>query len=137
MATQEERLRILRMIEEDKITAEEGAKLIAALAASRRSEKDERKPSAASSKASSTAQTNLRARWLRLRITNTKSGKQHVNINLPIGLLDIALKIGARFSPELNGLDSEVMQAINDGTTGKILDVIDEDDGDQVEIFVE
>ncbi len=134
MATQEERLRILRMIEEDKITAEEGAKLIAALAASRRNEKDERKPSAATSK---TSGAGARARWLRLRITNAKTGKQHVNINLPIGLLDIALKIGARFSPELNGIDSEVMQAINDGTTGKILDVMDEDDGDRVEIFVE
>ena len=134
MATQEERLRILRMIEEDKITAEEGAKLIAALAASRRNPKDERKAGATSSQANS---GDIRARWLRVRVTNTKTGKQHVNIHLPIGLLDIALKIGARFSPELNGLDSEVLQAIKDGTTGKIIDVNDEDDGNRVEIFVE
>ena len=109
MATQEERLRILRMIEEDKITAEEGAKLIAALAASRRNEKDDRKSGTASSKAS-----GQRARWLHVRVTNAKSGKQHVNINLPIGLVDIALKIAARFSPELNGLDNEVIQAIKE-----------------------
>ncbi|NJM40601.1 MAG: hypothetical protein HC853_07440 [Anaerolineae bacterium] len=130
MATQEERLRILRMIEENKISAEEGAKLIAALAASRRTEKgdkDERKAS----------YTGQRARGLRIRVTNSKTGKQHVNINLPIGLVDIGLKIAARFSPELNGLDSEVVRAIKEGTMGKILDVTDEDDGDRVEIFVE
>jgi hypothetical protein len=132
MATQEERLRILRMIEEGKISAEEGAKLIAALAASRRRAQDERKSATASSKAGS-----QRPRLLRLRVTNAKTAKQHVNINLPIGLVDIALKIGARFSPELNDIDGEVQRAIQEGTLGKILDVVDERNGDRVEIFVE
>jgi hypothetical protein len=74
---------------------------------------------------------------LRLRVTNAKTAKQHVNINLPIGLVDIALKIGARFSPELNDIDGEVQRAIQEGTLGKILDVVDERNGDRVEIFVE
>ena len=130
MATQQERLRILKMIEGNKITAEEGAKLISALAASRKAEKDERKPGA--TKASG------RARSLRIRVTNAKTSKQQVNVSLPIGLVDIALKIGARFSSQLNGVDvSEIVQSIQDGTLGKIIDVSDEKGGDHVEIFVE
>ena len=36
MATSEERIKILRMVEEGKITAEEGAKLLSALSESRK-----------------------------------------------------------------------------------------------------
>ncbi len=128
MATIEERMKILKMIEEGKINAEEGAKLLAALADSRRTPP----PVSAASLAGGSA------RWLRIRVTDSASGKTKVNVNLPMGLVDVGLKIGARFAPEI---DSEQMDAINQalksGLSGKIIDVTDEEDGEHVEIFVE
>jgi|CXWL01.1.fsa_nt_gi hypothetical protein len=130
MATIEERMKILKMIEEGKINAEEGAKLLAALADSRRT------PPSASLSAASLAGGS--ARWLRIRVTDSVTGKTKVNVNLPMGLVDVGLKIGARFAPEI---DSEQMDAINQalksGLSGKIIDVTDEEDGEHVEIFVE
>jgi len=128
MATIEERMKILKMIEEGKITAEEGAKLLAALADSRRTPPP----------VSAASLTGGSARWLRIRVTDTATGKAKVNVNLPMGLVDVGLKIGARFAPEI---DSEQMDAINQalksGLSGKIIDVTDEEDGEHVEIFVE
>jgi hypothetical protein len=44
--------------------------------------------------------------------------------------------MGARFTPE--GIDlEEVMQALQAGTEGKIVDVEDAEDNERVEIFVE
>ena len=128
MATIEERMKILKMIEEGKINAEEGAKLLAALADSRRTPPP----------VSAAALTGGSARWLRIRVTDSVTGKTKVNVNLPMGLVDVGLKIGARFAPEI---DAEQMDAINQalksGLSGKIIDVTDEEDGEHVEIFVE
>jgi hypothetical protein len=44
--------------------------------------------------------------------------------------------MGARFAPEEIDLE-EVMQALESGTEGKIVDVEDAEDGERVEIFVE
>jgi len=48
------------------------------------------------------------------------------------------MKIGAHFAPEVEGVDmSNVMDAMRSGMTGKIIDVMDEDDGEHVEIYIE
>ncbi len=123
MVTSEERMRILKMIEDGKITAEEGARLLAAL-----SEKGE------------TRRRTLggTARWLRIRVTDTKSGKPKASIQLPLSLVDAGLKIGAHFAPEVAGLDMEaIMEALRNDVSGKIIDVVDEEDGERVEISIE
>jgi hypothetical protein len=130
MATVEERMKILKMIEEGKITAEDGAKLLAALSSA-----DARKtPPPAAAALSNTAA----ARWLRVRVTDTASGKARVNVNLPMSLVEVGLKVGARFAPQI---EAEQMDAINEalrsGLSGKIIDVVDEEDGEHVEIFIE
>ena len=129
MATTEERMKILKMIEEDKITAEEGAKLLAALAESRKTPPP-----------SSPALTGPggEARWFRVRVTDLATGKTKVNVNIPMGLVNVGIKMGARFAP---GLETEQMEtiaeALKSGALGKIVDVTDEEDGEHVEIFVE
>ncbi len=124
MATTEERMRILTMIQEKQITAEEGARLLAALAAG--------------AGEGPAREAGSRARWLRVRVTDTGSGKLKVNVNLPVGLIDVGLKMGARFAPEMQGLDMSAIQAaIKDGFQGKILEVEDDEDNERVEIFVE
>jgi hypothetical protein len=66
------------------------------------------------------------------------SGKTRVNVRLPIGLLDAGMKMGARLSPEIQGLDADQLrQLIYSGEMGKIIDVFDNEDGEHVEIYVE
>lgn len=126
MATTEERMRILKMIQEGKITAEEGARLISAL-------QDSRKGSARSSGTTERSQS-----WLRVRVTDVLTGRAKVNVNLPLGLIDAGLKIGAQYAPQLEGFDVEnLISQVKSGTSGKIIDVIDEEDGEHVEIFIE
>jgi hypothetical protein len=127
MATNEERMKILKMIQEGKITAEEGAKLLVAL-------KETRKPGG--------GKPNIPIGggrgWLRVRVTDTVSGKMKVNVNLPLGLMDAGLRIGAQYAPELQGLDlAQLANEIKSGASGKIIDVVDEEDGEHVEIFIE
>jgi SHOCT-like domain len=126
MVTSEERMRILRMIQEGKITAEEGAKLLSAL---RESRKETRPPIPGG---------RMGKGWLRVRVTDMATNRAKVNVNLPLGLMDAGLKIGAQYAPELAGIDlSQFIEDIKGGAQGKIIDVIDEEDGEHVEIFVE
>ena len=78
------------------------------------------------------------ARWLRVKVTDVASGRSKATVQIPIGLLDAGLKIGAHFAPEVEGVDlTQLMDAVRSGVTGKLVDVIDEEDGEHVEIFVE
>lgn len=126
MATIEERLKILKMIEDGKITAEEGAKLLAALADSRRTQP------------LPTANPNGGAKWFRVRVTDVATGKTRVNVNLPMSLVNVGLKMSARFAPDLDQEQMAVIaEALKSGALGKIVDVIDEEDGEHVEVFIE
>ncbi len=125
MASVEERMKILKMIEEGKLSAEEGTKLLAALS--------ERRPSASRAPGMPGG-----AKWLRIRVTDTRSGRSKASVQIPLALVDAGLKIGAHFAPQVEGVDmSNVMEALRSGVTGKIIDVTDEEDGEHVEIYVE
>ncbi|MBA4380606.1 MAG: hypothetical protein C0393_08035 [Anaerolinea sp.] len=128
MATTEERMKILKMIEEGKLSAEEGAKLLSALSASQ-------------GRAASGAPGGMgvgAARWLRVRVTDVNSGRSKATVQIPISLIDAGMKIGAHFAPEVAGVDmTEIMTALRSGMTGKIIDVVDGEDGEHVEIFAE
>ncbi len=128
MATQDERMQILKMIENKQITAEEGAKLLAALGEAERAEKKGPQPSPGTS-----------GKWFRVRVTDLRTGKRKVNVNIPLGLVDVGMKMGAKFAPAgLEGLDmQQIIAAIKQGGEGKIVDVEDEDGGEHVEVFIE
>jgi hypothetical protein len=123
MATTEERMKILKMIEEGKVSAEEGAKLLAALASANR-------PTGGLSGSG--------AKWLRVRVTEVNSGRSKATVQIPISLMEAGMKIGAHFAPEIDGVNmDQLMEALRTGMTGKIIDVTDDEDGEHVEIFVE
>jgi hypothetical protein len=124
MTTSEERLKILKMIDDGKINAEEGAKLLSALSESRQSKN---KPVGRS--------TTGGARWLRVRVTDMVTGKPKATVNLPLGLVDAGMNIASKYAPDI--AFDELIGSINDGAQGKIIDVIDEEDGEHVEIFIE
>ena len=132
MATSEERVKILRMIQEGKVTAEEGLKLLEAL---REVKSKNTERSAVTEKP---VPPGPGARWFRVRVTDTHTGRIRVNIRLPITVVTTGFKLGARFSPEVEGLDmTMLMDSIRAGETGKIVDLIDEQAGEQVEVFLE
>jgi len=124
MSTSEERMRILKMISDKQITAEEGSKLLEALRVSDSEARDRSDPT--------------KSRWLRVRVTDRATGKTKVNVNIPVGLVDVGLKMGARFAPDLAGMDLQAIQAaVKNGYQGRIVEVDDEEDNERVEIFIE
>jgi hypothetical protein len=125
---EEERVRVLNMVKEGKITVEEAMKILEALGT------PEEEPEAPQSK----------ARWLRVRITDLKTNKPKVSVNLPIGLVDWALRTGTKVASfggvDLNGMGvnlEELRSAINYGLKGKIIDVVDEEEQTHIEVLVE
>ena len=126
MASSEERMKILKMIEEGKLSAEEGTKLLSALSGPRT-------PSSPRGPGMPGA-----PRWLRIRVTDVRTGRSKASVQIPLALVDAGMKIGAHYAPEVEGVNmSNVMEAIRSGVTGKIIDVTDEEDGEHVEIYVE
>ena len=78
------------------------------------------------------------ARWLRIRVTDVRTGRSKASVQIPLALVDAGMKIGAHFAPEVEGVDmTNVLAALRAGMTGKIIDVTDDEDGEHVEIFVE
>jgi hypothetical protein len=124
MVSADERMRILKMVEEGKITPEEGAKLLSAL----RESGKEQAPAAPS--------RPRRKGWLRVRVTDTATGRTKVNVNLPLGLIDAGMNIATQFAPDVNL--TEIADAVRSGELqGKIVDVFDEEGGEHVEVFVD
>ena len=128
MTTVEERMKILKMVEEGKISAADGAKLLAALSESRKPPPPPFPPPGGTAE----------ARWFRVRVTDTRTGKAKINVNIPTGLVSVGLRMGARFAPNLETEQLQAMlDALKSGATGKIVDATDEEAGEHVEIFVE
>lgn len=132
MASTEERMRILMMIQEGKISAEEGASLIEAL------DDMSQKPKTSPASAAPNIPGRKSPQYLRVLITDTDTGKSRVNVRLPVSLITSGMRMGARFAPEIEGLDMEQLNTwMNSGETGKIVDVFDDEDGEHVEVFLE
>jgi len=142
MATMEERMKILQMVQEGKITPEDAAQLLEAISAG-----------SASANASTARRTNVpndpmgaegsfgpgrKPRFLRVRVTDTDTGRPRVNVRLPISMVSVGLKMGSKFAPQVEGLDADqLMQIIESGELGQIVDVVDDEDGEHVEVFLE
>src|SRR6185369_8641257 len=126
MASSEERMKILKMIEEGKLSAEEGTKLLSALNGPK-TPNPPRPPGMPGG-----------PRWLRIRVTDVRTGRSKASVQIPLALVDAGMKIGAHFAPQVEGVDmSNVLEALRSGMTGKIIDVTDDEDGEHVEIYVE
>jgi len=129
MVTSEERLRILKMVQEGKISAEEGIHLMDALG-----EDKQKKDSSDNTK----RPARKTARWFRVRVTDQISGKIKVDIRLPINVVKAGRKMGARFSPEMSGLDmNQVMQHVDAGKTGRVFELTHDNDQELVEVIIE
>jgi hypothetical protein len=141
MATPEERTKILMMIQEKKISAEQGIQLLQVLDESGGQGQPTR-PSIPTAQGGSpetgAIPTGRAGRWFRVMVTDINTGKTRVNVRLPVGLVSAGIKMGARFAPQVEGLDSEqIMAFLDSGETGRIVDVYEEGAGEHVEVFIE
>ncbi|MFL5629322.1 MAG: SHOCT-like domain-containing protein [Ktedonobacteraceae bacterium] len=122
-ASIDERNRILYMVESGKVTAAQAAQLLDTLEL-------EREHMGSSVQA--------RKRIVRVRVTNLASNRQKFNVTVPVGLINVGLRLGARLVPQVNGSALEdLVRAIESGTTGRLLDLQDMEEGERVEIFAE
>ncbi len=119
-----EQLQILKMVEAGQISADEALRLLRALEDAEQKETSEPSPAE-------------RARWLRVRITDLATGKNKVNVNIPVSLVDVGLQMGAKFGDLDPAQMNRISEAIKSGLQGKIVDVEDEEERQRVEIFVE
>jgi hypothetical protein len=124
----DDRMQILKMVQEGTITAEEAAKLLSALDSSA---KDQGGPP-----------RDGKARWIRVRVTDLQTGKRKVNVNIPIALAEVGARMGMRFGAK-GGTDmgdfnlTEIMNMVRDGAQGKMVDVEDLEDNEHVEVYVD
>ncbi len=122
MSTHAERLMVLEMVHAKKITAGEGAQLIAALGEPVALEQVE--PAS--------------LHWVRVRVTDAATGKQRANLRLPVGLVESGLKAGAHITDEIGGVSVErLLAAIEAGKPGLVIDEVDSASGRHVEITLE
>ncbi len=77
--------------------------------------------------------------WLLVRVTDMKTGKSKANVKIPASLAGFGMKMAAKFAPgSMEDLDmDQIIEAMKTNAEGKLVDVIDEEKGEHVEIFVE
>ena len=131
-----ERLRILEMLEQHTITASEAAELLAALGA--RAPRDGRRRGERGRwLAEELGPPSDRARWFRVRVTDMSTGRMRTNVSVPIGMVGFGLGFARRFRniPGVNTVD-EMFEAVRAGKRGTLFDVSNEG-GERVEIFID
>ena len=76
--------------------------------------------------------------WFRVRVSNLETGKNRVTVNIPVRMMKFGLKIGSRFSPEINGLDwNELTGMMKDMKSGMLVDVQDTESNEHVQVYLD
>ena len=127
-ASTDERIRILRLVESGNVTAEEAARLLDTLEV-----KQEH-----TSNTHTGERKRSRNRIVRVRVTNLANNRQKANVTVPVSLIDVGLRLATRLVPQIRGSALEdLLHAIESGSTGRLLDLQDLEEGERVEIYAE
>ena len=117
----EERTRILKMLEEKKISAEDAAKLLDAM---KGVDADSRKN-----------------KFLKVKVWEKGSDRAKVNVTLPLGLVKWGLKMApesAKAKIADHDIDLKVVtEALEKGITGKLIEVDEDEKGEHIEVWLE
>ena len=129
----DERMRILELLEQRKITASEAADLLNAL-----DELESPRRREAQGAAAPFARGRGRARWIRIRVTDVSSGRVRTNVSLPIVMVGFGLApFARRFRvPGLHHMADDLLEAVREGRRGTIFDVANEG-GERIEIVID
>jgi len=126
----QEQLRIQKMIEEGKISAAEGAKLMEAI--------DSGQPG---NEGTGPRPNGIMGSQLRIKVSDMSTGHVKVNLTIPIGIAHMVRSLIPR--EEIEKLEKQgvnlnaVFEMVSSGNMGKILDVEDQEHHHHVEISVE
>lgn len=127
----EQKVRILKMVEEGKISSEEAVKLLEAMG-----EESER-----SAAVLPLSKPKKFMRFLKIRIYEGDLQKPKVRVALPIALLKLATKfIPEDAKAEINGRNidlDEILRAVDENTQGKLVEIEDDEDKTRIEIFID
>lgn len=129
----EERKKILNMVAEGKLTPEEADRLLGAL-----------------------KESQEKAKYFRVRVYHRDKDKPKVKVDIPVGVLKLASKVGAAFKgmiPEgvkvnMEGKEialdeftpemiDKIIEEISEGGKFMLAEVTDEEKGEFVEVFIE
>ena len=123
LTSTEERNRILDMIEMGQITAAQAAQLLDTLVLE-----------------SEQSEGQMQNRTVRIWMTDMSTNRRKMNVTatMPIYLISSSLRLLARLVSQLNdGTIQNVIRALEKGTTGRLLDLQDLEEGKRLEIYVE
>lgn len=78
-------------------------------------------------------------RWLKIKVSELSTGRGKVNITLPMGFVGFGLGIARRFRADFDneGNIDEMWNLIKQGERGVIVDVEDEEDNEHVQIYLD
>lgn len=127
-----ERMRILELLQEGKISAAEAADLLSAL--------DERPRAGARRERSRAAETDgpgERPRWFRVRVTEAATGRARANVTIPIGVVGFGIGMARKFRAPSHPHFDDLMEAVRSGRRGTVFDVQGGDPVERVEIIIE
>jgi len=123
ISSTDERNRILNMIESGQITAGQAAQLLDTLL-------PEYEQSGG----------QIENRTVRIWLTDMSTNRRKMNmtVTIPVYLVSMSLRLLARLVSQLNDSTIQnVIHAIERGTTGRLLDLQDLEEGKRLEVFVE
>jgi hypothetical protein len=145
----EDRMEILQLLSEGKVSVEEAGRMLAGSKAEKAvtqtpdilsvTEDDLSNPEVYESSEPSPPQKSNgdRPKWFHIRVSDLKTGKGKVTVNIPLGRVRAGVGIGSRFSPELGGMDWDELSTMLTREKGVLIDVQDEEDGEHVQIYVD
>lgn len=118
--TSDERMSILRMLEQGKLSAEEAGKLLDALSVGPQQHAEPHRNE-------------------RIRVAVSKNGVSQVNIALPMELARIALRFipPDALSEESMPSPKDILRLIEEGVQGPIIDISKEDENVRIQMFLE
>lgn len=141
-ALSDERLEILKLVEDQTISAEEASRLLEALDRSDRLRAQETEPirrypspPPPDEYMGRGRRSRMSRRSVRIRITDAGNLEPKVNLVLPGPLINSGLAMIRRFAPDSMIEASDIQESINAGFEGTLLDITD--NGTRVEIIVE
>ena len=130
MALSDERQQVLRMVEEGKISADEGAKLLTALGGGEQPSGDRPEPPI----------ETFGDDGVHVHITVTRGNGKTVKLSLPLQVARVALPLFDLPHAALlgeHGVDvNRIRQALQSGEPGDVLDYQDEESGHRVHIVI-
>ncbi len=144
----EDRMEILQLLSEGKVSVEEAGRMLSGSETKIASqvpgmikvtEADIANPNVDKSYEPSSPQKSNgeRPKWFHVRVSDLKTGKGKVSVNIPIGLVRAGFSIGSRFAPDLQGMDWDELSDMLLKEKSVIVDVQDEEDGEHVQIYVD